>query len=63
MHDFFCAHTPEREGLIEMLACLFEAKTYSPGEDTSTSRGCIRQLRTHVRQVRTCVPGEDTQSW
>ena len=30
-----CAHTQEGEGLIERHARLFEAKTYSPGEDTN----------------------------
>ena len=33
----FCAHTQDREGLIEGHEHLFEAKTYSPDEDTYTS--------------------------
>ena len=33
----FCAHTQEGEGLVERLALLFEATTYSPGADTYAS--------------------------
>ena len=33
----FFVHAREGEGLIERLAYLFEAKTYSPGEDTYSS--------------------------
>ena len=33
----FCAHTQEWEELVERLALLFEAKTYSPGVDTYAS--------------------------
>ena len=50
----FCAHTQEEEGLIEKHERLFEAKTYSPVEDTY-----VRQTRTR-RQVKTRIPGEDT---
>ena len=33
----FCAHTLEGEGLVERQERVFEAKTYSPGEDTYAS--------------------------
>ena len=49
---FLCAHTQEGEGLVEWLACLFEAKTYSPGEDTYASW-------THKPVEDTCTLGED----
>ena len=45
----FCVHTQEGGGH----AHLFEVKTYSPGEDTYVSCGCIGQLRTRT-------PSEDT---
>ena len=33
----FCAHTQEGEGLIEIHERVFEAKTYTIGEDTYAS--------------------------
>ena len=38
----FCVYIKEGEGLVERHERLFEAKTYSPGEDSYASRGHVR---------------------
>ena len=46
-------HTQGREGLVERFALLSRRRRIRQVQT-------LHQLRTHIRQVKTCIPGEDT---